>query len=114
MTEEELLRRSIEHLHGPEEITYGEDELVLVCIVRDGRPYIKSFVEHYFSLGVKHLVFLDNNSTDGTVEMLRNYDGVTVLRTELPYKANGGTTGNNWTREVLFKQYLISRFGKKN
>jgi Glycosyl transferase family 2 len=114
MTEEQLLRRSIEHLHGLEEIAYGEDELVVVCIVRDGRPYVKAFVEHYFSLGVKHIAFLDNNSTDGTVEALQNYDNVTVLRTKLPYKANGGTTGNRWTREVLFKQYLISRFGKKN
>jgi hypothetical protein len=114
MTEEQLLRRSIEHLHGLEEIAYGEDELVVVCIVRDGRPYVKAFVEHYFSLGVKHIAFLDNNSTDGTVEALQNYDNVTVLRTKLPYKASGGPTGNRWTREVLFKQYLISRFGKKN
>lgn len=43
----------IEHLHGPEEITYAENELVVVCLVRDGQPWIKSFVEHYFALGVK-------------------------------------------------------------
>ncbi|HEX2098345.1 MAG TPA: sulfotransferase, partial [Rubrobacteraceae bacterium] len=114
MTEEELLRSSIEHLHGPEEVAYGDDELVVVTIVRDGRPYVRSFVEHYFSMSAKHIAFLDNNSADGTVEALRNYDNVTVLGTELPYKATGATTGNSWTREVLFKQYMISRFGKKN
>lgn len=112
--EEQLLRRSIEHIHGPEKIPYEEDELVVVCIVRDGRPYVKSFVDHYFSLGVKHIAFLDNNSTDGTVEALKNYDGVTVLRTGLPYKAVGIPVGNGWTREVLFKQYLVSRFGGRN
>lgn len=114
MTEEELLHRSVEHLHGPAEIPYGEDELVVVCIVRDGRPYVRSFVDHYFSLGVKHVVFLDNRSTDGTVEALRDYDDVTVLRTNLSYKAEGETPGNGWTREVLFKQYLISRFGNRD
>ncbi len=97
-----ILHSSIEHLHGPEEIPYGEDELVVVCNVRDGRPYVKSFVEHYFSLGVKHIVFLDNNSSDGTVSAVCRYDNVTVLRTKLPYK------------EYMYsmRQYLIARFGE--
>jgi Glycosyl transferase family 2 len=117
--EKMILARSLEHLHGPEEIPYGEDELVVVCLVRDGRPYVKSFVEHYFALGAKYIAFLDNNSTDGTVEALREYNNVTVLRTKLPYKANTGVTrdgitGNGWTPEILFKQYLISRFGKQD
>src|SRR5918998_3015294 len=85
-----IVHLSIEHLHGPEEVPYGEDELVVVCLVRDGRPYVKSFVEHYFTLGAKYIAFLDNNSTDGTVEALREYNNVTVLRTKLPYKANTG------------------------
>src|SRR5215217_5630831 len=104
MTEDKILHSSIDHLHGPEEVPYGEDELVVVCLVRDGRPYVKSFVEHYRSLGAKHLFFLDNNSTDGTVEALQNYNNVTVLETMLPYKEY----------DVLFKQYLVGRFGKKD
>src|SRR5215211_2755457 len=104
MTEDKILHSSIEHLHGPEEVPYGEDELVVVCLVRDGRPYVKSFVEHYRSLGAKHLFFLDNGSTDGTVEALKNYNNVTVLQTMLPYKEY----------DVLFKQHLIGRFGKKD
>src|SRR5215218_2846203 len=101
---EQALRSSIEHLHGPEEVDYEPDELVVVCLVRDGRPYVKSFVEHYRSLGAKHLFFLDNNSTDGTVEALKTYNSVTVLQTMLPYKEY----------KHLMKQYLIGRFGKKN
>src|SRR5215216_390626 len=101
---EQVLRSSIEHLHGPEEVDYERDELVVVCLVRDGRPYVKSFVEHYRSLGAKHLFFLDNGSTDGTVEALKNYDNTTVLRSALPFKEY----------DVLFKQYLIGRFGKKD
>jgi hypothetical protein len=104
MTADKILRSSIEHLHGPEEVPYGEDELVVVCLVRDGRPYVKSFVEHYFALGAKHIFFLDNGSIDGTVEALKNYENVTVLRTELPYKGY----------RLAFKRYLIGRFGKKD
>jgi glycosyltransferase involved in cell wall biosynthesis len=95
---------SIEHLHGPEEVPYREDELVVVCLVRDGRPYVRSFVEHYLSLGAKHIFFLDNGSTDGTVETLKNYDNTTVLRSKLPFKEY----------KFLMRQYLIDRFGKKD
>ena len=99
-----ILHFNLEHLYGPEEVAYEMDELVVVCLVRDGRPYVKSFVEHYLSLGAKHLFFLDNASTDGTVEALKEYDNVTVLRTALPYKRYKGA----------MKQYLLERFGKKN
>src|SRR5215212_1677984 len=104
MTEDKILPSSIEHLHGPEEVPYGEDELVVVCLVRDGRPYVKSFVEHYRSLGVKHLFFLDNGSTDGTVEAIKNYDNTTILRSKLPYKGY----------RLAFKRFLLDRFGKKD
>jgi hypothetical protein len=92
----------VEHLHGPEKVSCAEDELVVVCLVRDGLPWVGSFLEHYFSLGAKHLVFLDNGSTDGTVEALIGYDGVTVLRTEAPFRGN----------ETKMRRYLIERFGR--
>jgi hypothetical protein len=97
-----IVHPTVEHVHGPEEIAYGMDELIVLCLVRDGRPYVRSFVEHYSSMGVKHLVFLDNGSVDGTVEVLKEYDNVTVLRTELPYRGQGG----------LMKRYLTERFAR--
>jgi hypothetical protein len=96
------VRLSVEHLHGPEKIAYAPDELVVVCIVRNGRPYMKSFIDHYLSLGVKHIVFLDNGSDDGTVAFARKHERVTMIRSRLPYKKYEGA----------MIQYLISRFGK--
>jgi glycosyltransferase involved in cell wall biosynthesis len=97
-----ILYHSVEHVHGPEEVTIEPDELVVLCLARDGRPYVRSFVEHYASMGVKHLVFLDNGSTDGTVEALQKYDDVTVLRTRLPFR----------NYQLYMRRYLIARFGK--
>jgi hypothetical protein len=97
-----IVHPTVEHLHGPEEVAYGMDELIVLCLVRDGRPYVRSFVEHYSSMDVKHLVFLDNGSTDGTVEALKEYDNVTVLRTMLPYK----------THINSMRRYLAERFGQ--
>src|SRR5215217_2197709 len=98
-----ILHFNLEHLYGPEEVDYAPDELVVVCLVRDGGPYVKSFVEHYTSMGAKRIVFLDNGSTDGTVEALKGYDSVTVLRTTLPYKRY----------EFAMKQYLIEGYGRE-
>src|SRR5215204_4289545 len=97
-----ILHFNIEHVHGPEEVDYGPHELVVVCNVRDGRPYVRSFVEHYASMGVKHMVFLDNGSADGTVEALQNYDNVTVLRSKLPFR----------NYQLHMRRYLIRRFGR--
>jgi Glycosyl transferase family 2 len=54
-------------------------------------------------MGVKHLFFLDNGSTDGTVEALKGYDNSTVLRTGLPF--------NRY--ELSMRQYLVERFCQK-
>jgi Glycosyl transferase family 2 len=97
-----ILYHNVEHAHGPAEVTIGPDELVVLCVVCDGRPYVRSFVEHYASMGVKHMVFLDNGSTDGTVEALQKYDKVTVLRTRLPFR----------NYQLPMRRYLIRRFGK--
>ncbi len=98
-----MLSHNIQCLHGPETVDYERDELVALVLVRNGRSFVKAFVEHYFSLGVKHLVFLDNGSTDGTTEALKEFDNVTVLRTGVPYK----------TYNVAMKRYLIERFGRE-
>ena len=97
-----ILHHNVEHVHGPEEVAIEPDELVVLCVVRDGRPYVRSFVEHYASMGVKHMVFLDNGSTDGTVETLQEYDDVTVLRTRVPFR----------NYQLYMRRYLIHRFGK--
>ena len=104
---EQIAGFEVEHVHGPEEIPYKRDELVVLCLVRDGEPWVRSFIEHYFSLGAKHIVFLDNDSTDGIVSTASEYDNVTVLRSKLAFGAGvEGIVG-----ERLMRRYLIERFG---
>lgn len=100
----QALEESVKLLHGPGEVEFGPEELVVLCLVRDGLPYVEAFVEHYLSvLGARHLVFLDNGSEDGTVEALRSAGGgrVSILHSALPYKGY----------KYLMKQYLHGRFG---
>lgn len=90
----------VEHVAGPETVDYGEDEVLLMSIVRNGGSHTRPFLEHHFRLGVRHIVLLDNGSTDDTVAVAREFDAVTVLRTRLPYRAYENT----------LKRYLARRF----
>jgi glycosyltransferase involved in cell wall biosynthesis len=94
-----LVPRTVIHLHGPVRIAYAPDELLVLCVVRNGELYVRSFIDHYRSLGAKHLVFLDNGSTDNTVQLLREHD-VTVLQSRAPYQQY----------ETPFRLYLLRRF----
>jgi len=96
------LRYRIRHIHGPEKVEYGPEELLAICVVRNGGLYIHSFVDHHFQLGVRHIVFLDNGSTDDTVEIASQYPNVTILTCDLPYRKY----------ENVMKRYLARRFSR--
>lgn len=97
-----ILHHNLKHLYGPERIEYDPEELVVLCLVRDGQTHLRSFIEHYFALGVRHIVFLDNGSRDKTVSIAREYDNVTIFQAGLPFKRY----------RIAMKRYLISRFGR--
>lgn len=59
-----------------------------------------SFLNHYRSMGVRHFVFLDNGSTDRTVELLCAQEQVTVLQSDAPYNKYENT----------MKRYLAQTF----
>ena len=96
------LRSSIYHVYGKSRFNYSKDELVVICVVRNGHIHVNSFIKHHFAIGVKHIVFLDNGSTDNTVKIASNYNNVTILKTDLPYSKY----------ENLMKSYLARRFSE--
>tara|TARA_Y100000589_G_scaffold329130_1_gene374894 strand:+ start:2269 stop:3285 length:1017 start_codon:yes stop_codon:yes gene_type:complete len=74
---------------------------VVLCLFKNGEYFLKSFLEHYLKLGFIDFVFIDNCSSDNSLNILKAYD-VTVLQSELPYSKY------KWA----FKQYLVHEFGE--
>ena len=68
----------INHLYGKQQIQYKKNEFVVVCL--------DSFLKHYRILGSKHFFFIDNGSEDGTIELLKRYEDVTIYETKLAHK----------------------------
>jgi glycosyltransferase involved in cell wall biosynthesis len=98
-----IVRGSVKPISEIKKINCLVDDLIVLCIVTNGELFVNSFIEHYFSLGVKHIVFLDNGSMDFTVDTARNYDNVTIL--QIKYKSPA--------YKIAMKKYLVQRFAKK-
>jgi hypothetical protein len=89
-------------ISGEEFVSQDLNGLTVVCSIRNGELYLKSFVEHYRKLGVTHFVFLDNGSTDKTIEVCSGIPEGTLLQTSLPYKQY----------YHAMTQFLLEKFGQ--
>ncbi|MEM9087510.1 MAG: glycosyltransferase family 2 protein [Cyanobacteria bacterium P01_F01_bin.53] len=77
-------------------------DAIVLCVVKDGESLVQAFIEHYLSLGFKHIVFLDNGSTDKTIEIIKSYKQTTLLASSKPFG----------TYYVIFKNFLLQTFGR--
>lgn len=99
------LLSAIRHLSGPAARPAAPGEVTVVCLVRDGVYYLDAFLDHYRGLGIRHFVFIDNGSRDGTPERLALEPGVAVLQAALPWGAF-----ENGLRNYAAKRYCADRW----
>lgn len=93
---------AIRHLDGPSRIDFAKNELVVLCLMRNAVPWIRSFVRHYQQLGAKHIVFLDNGSSDGSLDLAMEHDHISLWETQLPFARYEGA----------MRRWLLERYGK--
>jgi hypothetical protein len=97
---EAIVARSVTHVSGPKHIPQSPNQAVVTCVVRNGEFYVEAFIRHYRRMGVRHIVFLDNGSTDRTLSLAQKFENVTIVRSSLGIQAH----------QRLFKRYLAKRF----
>ncbi len=78
------------------------DVLCFVC-VRNEALRLPAFLAHNRRLGVRHFLFVDNASSDGTAAILADAPDISVWRTEASYKAS--RFGMDWLT------WLMAQFG---
>ena len=91
---------SFRHRSGPTVLPLEADDVAIVCLVRDGAFYLPRFLEHHFALGVKHIVLVDNGSTDQTLDLAARDNRVTVVQSRLPARRY----------ECDLRRYAVHRF----
>jgi len=99
-----LVLFNVEHIHGKRLVSYTRNELIVVSLVKNAEVQIHSFINHYIKLGVKHIVILDNGSTDNTISIASQFPQVSIYSCLLPFREYN----------LLMRKYLMRRFGRKN
>ncbi len=80
------VRRGNAVVHGPAVVELAPDAVAVVSLMKDAAYFVAEFIEHHQRLGVRHIVILDNGSSDDTVAIAATFDHVTVIRNTLPAK----------------------------
>ncbi|WP_022703292.1 glycosyltransferase family 2 protein [Pseudorhodobacter ferrugineus] len=80
------VRRGNVVLYGPARVDLAPDGVAVVCLVKDAAYFVRGFIEHHQALGLRHIVIVDNGSSDDTVAIAAGYDDVTVIANTLPAK----------------------------
>jgi glycosyltransferase involved in cell wall biosynthesis len=100
--------RANNHLtYGPAKVSLNNDEAAVVSLMKNAAYYINAFIEHHQSLGVKHIVIIDNGSTDDTVTIASSYDNVTVLKNMLPAKEFETSLRSEAAKKVIKGGWII-------
>ena len=82
-----------------------EDSISLISVIRNEELLLPHFIEYYSNLGVTHFTFIDNDSTDKTVEYLISHDDVDIqlYSTQNSYSEN--EFGVGWVNLILENQF---------
>ena len=76
-------------------------DILLFCTFRNEAERLPWFLHHYRALGVSHFLFVDNASTDGSADLLRDAPDVSLWRTGASYRA--ARFGMDWLQWLLMR-----------
>lgn len=102
---DDLTKQMTEFFHTP--LTMLSDRLpemedafdpTVVCVVKDDRIRMQLFYRHYRRLGVRRFVILDNGSTDGTLEFLKEQPDTRVYQVLVPFNTQ---KKESWIEKAL-------------
>jgi len=79
----------------------GREKIYLFSTVRNEITRLPFFLDHYRAQGVRHFFFVDNDSDDGTTEMLCDQPDVSVWRTHHSYKL--ARFGMDWLTWLMMR-----------
>lgn len=86
-------------LPGSRRVPDVRGEIRLFGKLRNEALRLPYFLEHYRSIGVDRFLFVDNGSTDGTIELLRQFNDCHIFSTDQPMASSEG--GSKWIAPLL-------------
>jgi hypothetical protein len=78
-----------------------EDDILMFCTLRNEKVRLPYFLDYYREMGVNHFLFVDNDSTDGSLDYLAEQSDVSVWHTRASYKRS--RFGSDWLNWLQYK-----------
>jgi hypothetical protein len=72
------VRNSLSLVHGPTMTQLADDEVALVILGRNMGYFLDHHIRHHLASGVSHIVYIDNGSTDHSIEVVKQFPNVTI------------------------------------
>lgn len=88
-------------------MTLGDDQVAMICMLRNAAYYLDVLLDHHRKLGVTHFVLIDNGSDDGTPEMAAGQSDVTVVSNRLPVRRYESLMRAGIARRVVKGGWLL-------
>lgn len=88
------LRQVMNRTHG-----IGRNDIILVSCQRNELARLPFFFDHYRKLGIRHFLFVDNDSDDGSREWLTEQPDCSVWHTTAGYRR--ANFGMDWCNALL-------------
>ena len=80
------VRNGMQVVHGPRLTKLGDHDVALVLVGRDVSYFLDHHIAHHRNLGVTHIVYVDNGSTDGSIDIARRWPDVTILTSDADFR----------------------------
>jgi hypothetical protein len=82
-------------------IHIAKEDICLFVAIRNNEKLIPHFLKHYRRIGVNHFFFIDNMSTDRSIDILLEEENVYIFQTDEPYrKSKRGANWNRWCNRL--------------
>jgi hypothetical protein len=93
--------QSFRLIKGPKYQELANDDVALIMVGRDVDHLLEEFYEYHRNLGVSHMLYVDNNSKDNSLDVARAIDGLVVVATSADFAIQQGVI-----RRVATQKYF--------
>jgi len=76
----------LRHLAGPRSFQLGDWEVAAVCLGHNVSYFLPLFFEWHRAIGIERFLYIDNNSTDGSVDIAACQANTIVVACDLEFK----------------------------
>lgn len=78
----------VQLLHGPAMTRLADDQIALIIVGRDVGYFLDHHIRHHLALGVSHVVYMDNGSSDDSIQIARQFPNVTIARCTVDFRVH--------------------------